>query len=103
MLARVSGLCALGLALGGIAIQAQDVFVLPGAGASGGEVVTFSSSPRSQIEAFPSGDGSFVVLPNLTATNYFVVASSSTQTVTSTDSTFLNPLLVATLSSPATA
>ncbi len=103
MLARVSGLCALCFALGAMVVQAQDVFVLPGVGTSTGAVAVFASSPLSEINTFNAGEGSFLVLPNLAATTYYVIANSTTQTITSTDATFLNPVGVASLPNPATA
>lgn len=103
MLERVSGLCALCLALGAMTLQAQDVFVLPGAGAATGVVAAFATSPLSEISTFNAGNGSFLVLPSLDAKKFYVIADSSTQTVTSTDATFLHPAVVASLSSPATA
>ena len=43
------------------------------------------------------------LLPNLAATAYYVIANSTTQTITSTDATFLSPVPVASLPNPATA
>ncbi len=103
MLERVSGFCALCLGLGAMTLQAQDVFVLPGAGSTTGVVAAFATSPLSEIYNFNSGNGSFLVVPTLDATKFYVIANSSTQTVTSTDATFLHPAVVASLSSPATA
>jgi uncharacterized protein (TIGR03437 family) len=103
MLARVFGLCALCLALGAVALQAQDVFVLPGVGTTSASVSVFATSPLSEINTFSAGEGSFLVLPNLAATTYYVIANSTTQTITSTDATFLSPVPVASLPNPATA
>jgi uncharacterized protein (TIGR03437 family) len=103
MLKRVSALCALGLVLGSLSLQAQDVFVLPGAGSASGLVSAYTANPLSQITTFNSGNGSFLVLPTVDATKFYIIADSSTQTVTSNDVTFLNPVVVANLAVPATA
>jgi uncharacterized protein (TIGR03437 family) len=103
MLERVSGLSALCLALGAMSVQAQDVFVLPGAAAGNGVVAVFASSPLSQINAFNAGIGSFLALPSLDATKFYIIADSTSQTIVSTDTSFLHPVTVASLSSSATA
>jgi len=104
MLKRVSALCALGVALGAMLLQAQDVFVLPGAGSNSGAAAAFNASPLGELTTFNSGSGSFLVLPTLDATTFYVIADSTTQTVTSTPATFQqSPTVVANLPSPATA
>jgi uncharacterized protein (TIGR03437 family) len=86
-----------------MALQAQDVFVLPGTSAGNGVVAVFASSPLSQISAFDAGIGSFLALPSLDATKFYIVADSTSQTIVSTDTSFLHPVTVASLSSSATA
>ena len=58
MLKRVSALCALSLAVGALLLQAQDVFVLPGAGSGSGAVEAFTANAGllSQIATFNSGN-----------------------------------------------
>ncbi len=85
MLKRVSALCALSLALGALLLQAQgDVFVLPGAGSNTGLVAAYTASPLSQISTFNSGTGSYMLLPTIDATKFYVIAKSNSQTITST-------------------
>ena len=103
MFERACGLCALSLALGALTLQGQDLFVLPSAGGGGGVVAPFAASRLSPLPTFTAGNGSFLVLPTPPASNFYVVADSTTQTVASTDSTFLHPTALANLSSPATA
>ena len=102
MLKRVSALCAFGLALSAVSLQAQDLFVLPGTGATNGEVQAFVTNPLTTFRTFDAGAGSFALLPNLDASKFFVVASSTTNSILATDRTFLAPALVANLPTPAT-
>jgi uncharacterized protein (TIGR03437 family) len=102
MLNRVSALCIVTLALSVGLLQGQDLFVLPGPGATNGEVQAFVSNPLTTFRTFAAGVGSFALLPNLDASKYFVVASSNTNSIMSSDATFLSPTLVANLPAPAT-
>jgi uncharacterized protein (TIGR03437 family) len=104
MLKRVSALCALGVAVGSMLLQAQDVFVLPGAGSGSGTVAAFNVNPLAELTSFYSGNGSFLVLPTVDATTFYFIADSTTETVASTTSTFAQaPSVVANLPVPATA
>ncbi len=98
MLIRVSALCAFGLALSAASLQAQDLFVLPGAGANNGVVEAFVTNPLTTYRTFSAGTGSFALLPNLDASKFFAVASSTTNSVMAVNGTFLAPTLVANLS-----
>lgn len=102
MLQRVVGLCAVGLGLGAMLLQAQYLFVLPGAGSASGTVAAFSSSPLSEINSFTAGNGSFLALPNQDATQFYIVAGSTYQTLTTTYTSFSSPTILASLTSPAT-
>jgi uncharacterized protein (TIGR03437 family) len=102
MLKRVSALCAFGLALSALSLQAQDLFVLPGAGAASGEVQAFVTNPLTTFRTFNAGAGSFALLPNLDASKFFIIATSNMNSVLASDGTFLDPALVANLSTPAT-
>jgi uncharacterized protein (TIGR03437 family) len=97
---RISALCAFGLAQSAMMLQAQDLFVLPGAGATSGAVQAFVTSPLTTFRSFNGGVGSFALLPNSDASKFFIVSSSTTNTILSTDATFISPTLVANLSSP---
>jgi uncharacterized protein (TIGR03437 family) len=98
MLIRVSALCAFGIALSATLLQAQDVFVLPGAGANNGVVQAFVTNPLTNYRTFDAGVGSFALLPNLDASKFFVVASSTAGSIFAVNGTFLAPTLVANLS-----
>jgi uncharacterized protein (TIGR03437 family) len=102
MFNRVWALCAFGLALSAASLEAQDLFVLPGAGATSGEAQAFVTNPLTTFRTFNAGAGAFALLPNLNASKYFVVASSITNTILATDGTFLAPTLVANLATPPT-
>ena len=81
MLIRVSALCAFGLALSAASLQAQDLFVLPGAGANNGVVQAFVTNPLTTYRTLDAGVGSFALLPNLDASKFFLVASSTTNSI----------------------
>jgi len=102
MLKRVSALCAFGVALSALSLQAQDLYVLPGAGSPSGEIQAFVTNPLTTFRTFSAGLGSFALLPNLHASKFFVVASSPIDSIVYTDATFLSTTEVANLSPSAT-
>jgi adhesin/invasin len=77
--------------------------VLPGAGSNNAAVAVFATTPLSEITNFNSGPSSFLALANPNATTFYIIADSSTQTITSIGTTFGNPIAVANLANPATA
>ncbi len=99
---RAFALCVLVLALSAALLQAQDLFVLPGAGASNGGAQAFVTNPLTTFRTFTAGVGSFALLPtvppNSAAAKYFIVANSTANSILSSDDTFLSPSLVANLS-----
>ncbi|MGA2877337.1 MAG: Ig-like domain-containing protein [Bryobacteraceae bacterium] len=101
MLNRVFALCAFGVALSCVSLHAQDLFVLPGAAATNGEVQAFVTTPLTTFRTFDAGVGAFAVLPNLNASKYFIVGSSTTNSIIATDSTFIPATVVANLGTPA--
>ncbi len=104
MLKRVSALCALlGLVLGAGLLRAQDdVFVLPGVGSGSGLVEAFNATPLSQITAFTAGNAAFMVLPNLNATTFYVIANGTAQTIVTINAQFGAAVTVANLPTPPT-
>lgn len=98
MLKRVFALLALGIAMPAACLQAQDLFVLPGAGADNGVVQAFVTNPLTTYRTFTAGIGSFTLLPNLAASEFFVVANSTTDSIYAFQATSLAPTLVANLS-----
>jgi uncharacterized protein (TIGR03437 family) len=101
MLKTVLALCAFGVVFPSALLQAQDLFVLPGAGATSGAVQAFVTNPLTTYREFNAGVGAFAMLPNLNASKYFVVGSSTTNSIVATDATFLPSTVVADLSTPA--
>lgn len=109
MLKRVSVLCAFGVAWSAALLQAQapDLFVLPGPDAANGVAEAFvanpitTSNPLSNYRTFTGGVGAFALLPNSSASSFYIVASSTTNSILSSDATFLAPTLVANLPTPA--
>jgi uncharacterized protein (TIGR03437 family) len=102
MLKRLFALCAFGLVSFYPLLHAQDLFVLPGAGATNGAVQAFVTNPLTTYREFNAGVGAFALLPNLNASKYFVVASATTNSIVETDGTFLPSTVVANLGTPAT-
>ncbi len=102
MLKRVSALCALGIAFSTASLEAQDLFVLPGALSSSAEGQAFVTNPLTTYRTFSAGQGAFAILPNLAASTFFIVASSSENSVVSTGTSLLNDTLVANLPVAAT-
>ena len=107
MFQRLSMLCAFVFVLSAVLLQAQpNLFVLPGAGSSGTVSEAFSSGtatvnnpvPITNFRTFTAGAGSFALIPNLSGSNVFVVASSPVNSIVSTDETFLPSTLVSDLS-----
>ena len=101
MLKRVSALCALGLALPVALLQAQDLFVLPGAGATSGASQAFVTNPLTNFRTFTAPVGSFALLPNLAGSAFYVVGSTTANSIYSVAATTLITTLVANLPSPA--
>jgi uncharacterized protein (TIGR03437 family) len=101
MLQRVSSLCAIGVVLSTALLQAQDLFVLPGSQSTSGLVEAFLTNPLNIYRTFNAGLGSFAVLPNLDASKFFIVSSSTTNSILAVGPTLLSPALVANLASSA--
>jgi uncharacterized protein (TIGR03437 family) len=89
------------MASSAVSLRAQDLFVLPGAGATNGTSQAYVTNPLSDFRTFTTGVGTFELLPNVNASTFFAVASSTTNTIMATDDTFLSPVLVASLPNPA--
>jgi len=69
----------------------QVVFVLPGPNANGTSVYALATNPLSPITSFTSGAGSNLLFAKPDGSNYYIVATSLSQTVTSVDNTFQTP------------
>lgn len=97
MLKRVSALCALGITICIASLEAQNLFVLPGPQSPSAEGQAFVTNPLTTYRVFSAGQGAFTVLPNLAASKFFVVGSSSQNSVVSMDTSLLTNTLVADL------
>ncbi len=102
MLKRVSALCALSLALPAMLLEAQDLFVLPGAGINNGNVQAFVTNPLTTFRTFNAAEGSFALLPNLNASEFYVIGSSTIDSISSFEATSLAPTVIANLSNSPT-
>jgi uncharacterized protein (TIGR03437 family) len=101
MLKRVFALCAFGLALPAALLHAQDLFVLPGSGGTNGLAQAFVTNPLTNFGTFSAAVGSFALLPNLAASEYFVVGNLTLNSIYTIQATSLTPTLVASLPAPA--
>lgn len=102
MLKRVSALCALGLTITTALVEAQSVFVLPGAQSSGTEAQAFVTNPLTNYRVFGTGEGAFAILSNPAASKFFIVGNSTQNSIISTDTSLLTNTLVANLRAAAT-
>lgn len=102
MLARLTALCALVVAFSAGPLVAQNLFILPGPNATNGNVQALTANPLSQYRVFAAGTGTFALLPNLTASEFYTVAHSTADSVLEFNSTLLDPSVLADLSTSAT-
>ena len=83
------------------AIQAQDVFVLPGSSSANTNVLVASATNLSALGAFNAGAGSYQALAKPDGNKFYVIANSGIVTVV--DAAFSNPHQIAALPQAATA
>ncbi|MDP8980923.1 MAG: hypothetical protein M3O35_10060 [Acidobacteriota bacterium] len=83
------------------AIQAQDVFVLPGSASSNTNVIVASAASLSSLGTFNAGAGAFQVLAKPDGTKFYVISNSGVVTVV--NSAFTNAQQIAALPQPPTA
>jgi uncharacterized protein (TIGR03437 family) len=84
------------------AARGQNVFVLPGAQASGNTIQVLSSQ-FATVGTVAAGNSSFQILAKPDGSKYYVIANSGSQTVTTLDANFQNPRSLGNLGSQATA
>jgi uncharacterized protein (TIGR03437 family) len=77
-------------------LQADDVAALPGYNSLGANVAVFGVNPLSSTGNFTAGDSTFLLLPKPDGSKYYVIAKSTSNPVTTVDSNFANPKLIAT-------
>jgi uncharacterized protein (TIGR03437 family) len=102
MLRRVCAICAVSIALPAVLLRAQDLFVLPGAGAASGNAESFVTNPLTTYRTFAVGNGAFAVFPNATGTTFYVVSSSTANSVYELGSSLLTGTTLANLPASAT-
>jgi uncharacterized protein (TIGR03437 family) len=100
---RILTTSAVCLAAAASALHAQRLFVQPGALSSSQTVEVLATSPVSAITGFQAGAGNFLVLGLPSGSTYYAIGSSTNQSITAVDDTFLTPQKIAALPQPATA
>ena len=77
------------------AIEAQDVFVLPGSASSNTNVLVASATNLSALGAFNAGAGSYQALAKPDGNKFYIISNSGVVTVV--DAAFTNPQQIAAL------
>src|SRR5581483_778097 len=101
MFKRVAVYSVCTVALSAALLNAQDVFVLPGAGTQNGLAQAFVTNPLTSFRTFNTTTGSFAVLPNADASKYFFVGTGPSNNIVALDGSLLTSTSIASL--PATA
>jgi uncharacterized protein (TIGR03437 family) len=76
-------------------LQADDVAALPGANSLGSNVAIFAINPLTSLSTFTAGDSTFLIVPKPDGSLYYVIAKSGSNSVTTVDTNFENPTLIA--------
>ena len=76
-------------------LQADDVAALPGYKSLGSNVAVFGINPLTSFGSFTAGDSTFLILPKPDGSKYYVIAKSTSSSVTTVDTNFENPKLIA--------
>jgi uncharacterized protein (TIGR03437 family) len=100
---RLSALVLSVLVLCAAAANAQNVFVLPASFGSSSSVSVFGANPFFAAGAFAANSSASVVLSTGDGLKYYVISSSSTNTVQAVDNNFSTVRNIASLPQPATA
>ncbi|HTW64675.1 MAG TPA: Ig-like domain-containing protein [Bryobacteraceae bacterium] len=90
------------LAVAACALQAQRLFVAPGANQGGNNIQVLAVSPLSSITGFQAGDGTFLILGLPDGSKYYAISTASSQSVTKIDSSFEVPEDIAAFPQPPT-
>src|ERR1035438_6288113 len=77
-------------------LQADDVAALPGYNSLGSNVAVFNpaGSILTSLGTFIAGDSTFLILPKPDGSKYYVIAKSTTNSVTTVDANFENPKVI---------
>lgn len=102
MLRRFTALAVFSVSILSLAAQGQSVFVLPGPNAAGSLALPFSNQFSAVGTGFTAGSGAFQAFAKPDGTEFYIVGSSTTQTITSVQPGFQNPVSLGGLGAPAT-
>lgn len=76
-------------------LQADDVAALPGYNSTGSISTVFGINPLTSTGTITAGASTFKILPKPDGSKYYVIAKSSSNSITVVDTNFLNPSSVA--------
>ena len=106
MLKNAVAICVIFSALGATSLlqaQAQqNVFAVPGANSTAGNVLVYTANPFSNITGFAAGAGTFAILAKPDGSKFYAIANSGSQTVTVVPNNFNNPRSLGNLGTQAT-
>src|SRR5579864_3296524 len=77
--------------LTGAGLEGQNLFALPGPTSNSNTVLVYVADPFLSVTNFMSGVGSFQVVGKPDGSKFYVFSSTTTNSLTSVDSTFQNP------------
>jgi len=77
-------------------LHADDVAALPGFNSLGSSVSVFGVNPLTSLGNFTAGDSTFLMLPKPDGSKYYVIAKSTSNSITTVDTNFMNAKSVAT-------
>lgn len=98
MFKGIAVLYACGVVVSAAGLNAQDVFVLPGAGSQNNFAQAFVTNPLGNFRTFNTAPGSFTVLPTRDASKFFFVGTSTANSIIAMDGMLLQSAVVASLS-----
>ena len=75
-------------------LQADGIAALPGANSLGSNVAVFAINPLTSLSTFSAGDSTFLIVPKPDGSQYYVIAKSTSNSVTTVDTNFENPTLI---------
>jgi len=91
MFKRVLAPCLVYLCMVAAALQAQDVFVLPGTSSNSQNVFVFTANPFVSITSFSAGAGGFQLYERPDGNRFYVISNTGSASVTSVDNSFSTP------------
>jgi len=103
MFKRVLVPCLVCLCMATTALQAQDVFVLPGTNSNSQNVFVFTANPFVSITSFSAGAGAFQLFEKPDGSKFYAVSNTGSATVTAVDNGFTSPHSLGNLGTQATA